>query len=105
MTGGSILEGDLETGDAKMDLSGGSRATLKGSGKKLHVVASGGSRAELTAFAVNDVNVNANGGSQVTLYLKGRLDAEASGGARVRYSGSPTLGRIIESGGGSVGPR
>jgi hypothetical protein len=51
---------------------------------------------------VVDANVEASGGSEVTVNASGMLDADASGGADITYLGSPTLGRIEESGGGSV---
>jgi hypothetical protein len=54
---------------------------------------------------VADASVEASGGSEVTVNVSGRLDADASGGSRVFYLGSPALGKIDESGGSTVRPR
>jgi len=85
-----------------LDMSGGSDATLTGSAGDVTIDASGGSEADLSGFSVVDANVEASGGSQVTVNASGRLDADASGGSKVYYLGSPTLGTIEESGGSSV---
>jgi len=85
-----------------LDLSGGSDATLTGSAGDVTIDISGGSEADLSGFSVVDANVEASGGSEVTVNASGRLDADASGGSEVYYIGSPTLGTIDESGGSSV---
>jgi hypothetical protein len=102
MSGGSNLRGDVEAGDARFELSGGSNATLAGSAGDLTLNASGGSVADLSGFAVVNASVEASGGSQVTVNPSGRLDVGASGGSRVYYLGSPTLGRVEKSGGAEV---
>jgi hypothetical protein len=102
LSGGSHLTGDVEAGDATINLSGGSHATLSGSAGDLTIDASGGSHAKLAELVVVDADVEASGGSEVTVNPSGRLDADASGGSRVYYLGSPTLGKIDESGGSTV---
>ena len=104
MSGGTrcTVTGFESTKALDLDLSGGSHATLSGSAGDVTIDASGGSDADLAAFSVVDANVEASGGSEVTVNASGRLDADASGGSRVYYLGSPTLGTIDESGGSSV---
>jgi hypothetical protein len=85
-----------------LDVSGDGHATLSGSAGDVTIDASGGSDVDLSAFSVVDAKVEASGGSEVTVNASGRLDADASGGSRVYYLGSPTLGTIEESGGSSV---
>jgi hypothetical protein len=85
-----------------LDLSGGSHATVSGSGGDVTIDASGGSGANLSAFAVVNANVKASGGSQVTVNVKGRLVADASGGSKVYYLGNPTSVTSNESGGSEV---
>jgi len=85
-----------------LDLSGGSHATLTGSAGGVTIDASGGSEADLSGLSVEDANVEASGGSEVTVNASGRLDADASGGSKVHYIGSPTLGKIDTSGASSV---
>jgi len=102
VSGGSHLRGDIEAGDARFDFSGGSHATLTGSAGDLTINASGGSQVDLSAFAVTDANVEASGGSQATVNASGRLDVEATGGSKVFYLGSPTLGKVESSGGAEI---
>jgi hypothetical protein len=88
-----------------LDLSGGSRVTASGSGEDIAIDASGGSGADLADFTVVNANVDASGGSQVTVNVSGTLNVDASGGSQVSYSGNPTLGTIDTSGGAQVRPR
>ena len=90
------------TKDFDLDVSGGCDLTLTGSAGDATIEASGGGEADLSGFSVVNANVKASGGSDVTVNASGRLDADASGGAEIYYLGSPTLGRIEESGGGDV---
>ena len=94
--------GDIETGDANFDTSGGSNVTLGGSGQDLTVDASGGSQVNLDDFSVVGANIEASGGARVTVNPSGTLDADASGGARIIYLGNPTMGEIDSSGGASI---
>ena len=105
VSGGARLEGDLECGDVRLNASGGATITLSGSGGDLVAEASGGATANLGSYEVRNARVNASGGGTATVNVSGRLDAEATGGGRVSYSGNPTLGIIESSGGGSVNKR
>jgi serine/threonine-protein kinase len=88
-----------------LDLSGGSRVAVSGSGEDISIDASGGSGADLASFTVVNANVDASGGSQVTVNVSGMLNVDASGGSQVYYLGDPTLGTIDSSGGAQVRPR
>lgn len=86
-------------------VSGGSDATVSGTGDEISVDASGGSDADLASFEVVNASVVASGGSDVTVNASGTLNADASGGSQVYYLGSPTMGQIDTSGGSDVDPR
>ncbi len=105
LSGASRLSGDIDCGDAAFEASGASHVRLVGTGGNLRIVASGASNADLDDFEGVDAVVVASGGSTVTVFASGRLDAEASGASDVFYRGGPTLGRIETSGGSSVDPR
>lgn len=102
LSGGSHLGGDIEAGNTSFDVSGGSHVTLSGSAQELTIDASGGSHVNLADVSVTDADVEASGGSEATVNPSGRLDANAAGGSRIYYLGSPTLGEVETSGGGSV---
>jgi hypothetical protein len=76
--------------------------TFTGSARDVRIHGSGGSIFELADFPVTDASVDLSGGSNVTVKPSGRLDVEASGGSRVYYLGSPTVGKIRMSGSSSV---
>lgn len=105
LSGGSHLRGDIKAGNANVDLSGGSGISLSGSATDLTIDASGGSQVSLDDFVVADAYVNASGGSQITVNPSDRLDVDASGGSRIYYVGSPTMGNIDTSGSSSVQQR
>jgi hypothetical protein len=104
MSGGShcTASGFESSRALRFELSGGSGVTLSGSAGDVTIDASGGSQVDLSAFVAANADVEASGGSQVTVNASGRLDADASGGSKIFYVGSPTLGRIDESSGAEV---
>jgi len=103
LSGGSRLTGGFNTSlDAQFTLSGGSRLSLDGIANNLLISASGGSHLELSAFAVHNSSVNLSGGSDATINLDGRLDADLSGGSHLLYIGDPIMGIINMSGGSTV---
>ena len=75
---------------------------LARSADDLTVDASGGSTLDLEDLSVHDASINFSGGSSGTISLDGPLDADLSGGSRLWYVGSPTLGNIDTSGGSSL---
>lgn len=103
-SGASEVRGDIEAGRVSIDASGASSVRLSGAGTEVTVDASGASDVDLRDLAVGDADVEAGGGSDVTVNASGTLDADASGGATIYYVGSPTLGRMHTTGGGSIRP-
>jgi hypothetical protein len=105
LSGASRLNGAIETGDVRFQVSGASAITLSGKGQKLALEASGASQGNLERFAVSDAAVELSGASQATVNVSGRLDVDASGASALRYTGSPTLGSIQSSGSSSIQPK
>jgi hypothetical protein len=91
--------------DFRVELSGGSSLGMHGTANDLVAISSGGSSLDLSDFAVNNTQIEFSGGSQGTINLSGRLDANLSGGSRLFYIGNPTLGDINTSGGSTISPR
>ncbi len=105
ISGASRLTGDIDTGDVSFEVSGASRLILDGNGGDLRIEASGASQVDLSGFVAEDADVEASGASTVTVYVTGRLNADASGASRVEYLGDPSLGAIDTSGASSVRPK
>jgi len=104
LSGGSNVEVTRfsSSNDLTIDLSGGSHLTMTGGANNIDVACSGGSILDLSAFVVNNANVDFSGGSQGTINLNGRLNANLSGGSRLSYVGNPMLGDMNTSGGSTI---
>lgn len=104
LSGGSNvnLTGFSSLNDLNVGLSGGSHLRATGGSDNLEVLCSEGSILDMASFTVNDANVNFSGGSQGTISVTGRLNANLSGGSRLTYIGNPTLGDINTSGGSTM---
>ncbi len=103
--GSSKLSAHVTGGKATFKLSGSSQLELQGTGKTLDITASGSSVAELPEFAVQDAQVNADGGSTISLSVSGNLIGKASGGSHVTYAGQPKSVNVQSSGGSSIKPQ
>lgn len=91
--------------DFRAELSGGSILRMYGEADNLAAECSGGSRLELSEFAVTNANIDFSGGCQGSINLDGVLNANLSGGSRLFYIGNPTLGEISTSGGSTISSR
>ncbi len=90
-----------------VNVSGGSQLSISGTspkGSTLSVNGSGGAKALLGSLSVQSADVNLSGGAAATVNVSGTLNYDLSGGAQLRYSGSPKIGRSTTSGGASAGP-
>lgn len=96
--------GDIVAGNTTVLASGNSRVTLAGSGNDLQLEASGSASVDLRDYPVEDVDADVDGASESIVQVEGRLDAVASGVARLRFLGNPELGVIEENALGSVEP-
>ncbi len=99
LNGGSVLTGDIVSGDAGFGISGGSIVKLTGSGRDLMVRSSGGSEVTLDEFPVNNADINIDGGGRSFFNINGRLDTVLTGGSELYYTGEPELGDVNISGG------
>jgi hypothetical protein len=102
LSAASRLGGDIEAGDAQLDVSDASQVILGGSAGDVTIDASGSSTVDLADFPVADAKVDASSASKVTVNASGTLDVDASSASQVYYLGSPTLGTVDTSGESSV---
>lgn len=101
-SGGSDLKLALACKDLSLSISGGSDAELSGSGENFKLNASGGSDVEAFSFAVNYAKANVSGGSDANLNVIKIFEANASGGADIRYKGTASLSKTNNSKSGDV---
>lgn len=98
----ATVAGDIVAGNTRLVADGMSRVALTGSGSDLELEASGAATVDLRDYPVDDASADVSGASQSVVRVEGRLDAVASGAARLRFLGDPELGVIEESALGSV---
>jgi len=96
------VEGFTSSHEFILSLSGGSTISLEGAANNLRISASEGSHLYLSDFSVHDATVKLSGGSGATINLDGGLNANLSGGSKLRYIGDPTMGDINTSDGSTV---
>jgi len=98
ISGASRLRGKMKVADSEFTLSGASRAELEGSAEKAELNAWGASWLDLAGFTVKDTSVQLKGASQGSINVSGKLNLDLSGGSRLTYGGSPTMGTVNVSG-------
>ncbi len=102
LSGASTLEGEIEAGHLRLELSGASRGRLRGSAESIYIHASGASNLDLENLPVTDAEIELSGASEAQVVINGNLDLEASGASRLLFEGNPVLGRIELSGASSI---
>lgn len=102
LSGASKAQVAATTSQTQVELSGASQLSTSGQTQLLYGSLTGGS--ELRAFETNatEADLHTSGGAKAYVRVNDVLRAEASGGARVVYRGTPRIKEIVTSGGGQV---
>jgi uncharacterized protein YxeA len=87
---------------ADIDITTGAEATIKGSVEMLIADIATGSTLNAKNFHAVNCSVNSKSGSQSTVYVSGQLNAMASSGGHVVYTGNPSQKSYTTSGGGII---
>lgn len=82
--------------------SGGSKVTAAGQTTDLTVETSGGAKVLANELAATNGTVDTSGGATAEVLIRGELTAEASGGSRIVYSGTPANVTKNSSGGARI---
>jgi hypothetical protein len=101
-SGGSDVTLDVAVTGLAVSASGGSDVRLTGSARSARVQSSGGSDLNATGLTVDEADVESSGGSDLSIAVRQRLAANASGGSDISYSGKPTNVNVKASGGSDV---
>jgi len=102
VSGGSDFHGKIDVNTLSAGASGGSDIIISGSAKSIKIDVSGGSDFKGSDFVVENCDVEASGGGDVSITVNKELSANASGGSDIRYKGTGLIRDIKSSGGGSV---
>jgi hypothetical protein len=104
-SGGTRVEATgIDTPALRVDVSGGGQLRAEGRAARQEVSASGGGQYDGARLASAAARVDASGGGWAVVDVADELDASASGGGRIEYTGHPRV-RQETSGGGSVRQR
>ena len=105
LSGGASLSGSIDADRIVLNASGGSTIVFDGSARSVELDGSGGSRILLFGVDAQDVKATLSGGAHGEVTATGELWAVASGGASLRYDGSPQRVDSHVSGGATVRKR
>jgi len=98
LSGASHLTATIKAEKVSLTASGASKVTLKGSAKESTLNGSGASTLALNDFTLTNADVRLSGASRATLNVQGKLDYELSGASTLKYQGSPTIGKKVNTG-------
>jgi phage shock protein PspC (stress-responsive transcriptional regulator) len=82
---------DIQADIITVEMSGASRAELKGKADKAKMDLSGATNLSSFCFAVKNAVVSINGASKLECNVEEHLDGEVSGASKVIYKGTPML--------------
>jgi phage shock protein PspC (stress-responsive transcriptional regulator) len=90
------------TGNTEVDLSGASKAELKGTSNYVKIDASGASKFEGESFLANDSEADASGASKIDVFARRSLNADASGASEINCTGNPEKVKRSENMGADI---
>jgi hypothetical protein len=105
VSSGSNIKLDLEANKLSAESSSGSDLTLSGKVNFLQVNASSGSDINAADLQTRKCIASVSSGSDIRINVTEELDASASSGGDISYSGNPKTKDISESSGGDVHSR
>jgi len=102
VSSGSTAHFDVEANRIEVDVTSGSTLKLEGSADRGDFEVSSGSTLNAYHFVTDDAEVEASSGSSLSIHVNNSLDATASSGASVSYTGSVKNKNIDAGWSGSV---
>ena len=102
VSSGASIQIAFKTLEASCNASSGADAKLKGASKYFEVEASSGANINADKVVAMKVEADVSSGADITVHAEEEIDAEASSGGSIKYSGSPKIVDIEKSSGGSV---
>lgn len=101
LSGGSDFEGKVDGSTINIEQSGGSDVSISGKVSVLKIDANGGSDFSGYELISENCEIEATGGSDVTITVNKELNANASGGSDVHYKGAASV-KNARSGGSTI---
>ena len=101
-SGASNYKGKLSTPKADFDISGASVADIDGNADGLAVDASGASNFKGDDLQAVNCKIEATGASSANINVSKDIQATASGGSSIHYSGSASISNVDATGGSTI---
>jgi hypothetical protein len=92
----------VQTSTLKLNCSEGADINVKGTSNQLVAVASAGSDIDAKNMRAKYVDAKASGGADIEVFAIELLNADASSGSDIKYTGSPKEKNMKESSGGDI---
>jgi hypothetical protein len=102
VSSGADVKVEVEADRLKCNVSSGADVVIRGKANSFHANASSGADIKAENLTVNECWANVSSAGEVRVNVVDKLDANASSGGDVRYSGNPPLVNINRSSGGDV---
>jgi hypothetical protein len=99
LSGASTAQGNIQTNNGQLDVSGGSTLILDGAAKDMKIKASGASSISIQNLPLTTAGVELSGASHAIVKVSDIIDVNLSGGSELEYYGNPKLGSMEISGG------
>jgi hypothetical protein len=101
-SGASNFKGAVNSPETNFDLSGASVVEVDGSTTNLEISASGASNFKGSDLTASSCKVEVTGASSANINVSKDIQATASGGSNIHYTGSASITNLDVSGGSSV---
>ncbi len=101
-SGASDFEGSVQVTDLQADASGASDIKITGSAVNARIDVSGASDFKGKSFKVDYCKASASGAADIDITVNKELEADASGGSDISYSGDGVIKKMDRSGGASI---
>ena len=105
VSSGANVKLDLEATDMDVSASSGCGIDLKGKAKEIKAEASSGSHINAAELECKKCKASVSSGAGIKVNVTEDLDANASSGGSISYSGNPATKNIHKSSGGGVNAR
>ena len=98
----TLMHGDLRAGQANVNISGASSATLQGQVDEIELDVSGASHAALGDFPTKSAKVQVSGASSADIRVTELLSYDVSGASHLSFAGNPRVAKGDSSGASDV---
>jgi hypothetical protein len=102
ISGASKISGTLKAADTRINISGASRCEINGTAGSTRIDVSGVSHFDSPDFQMQNTDITVSGVSDANVNTLGDLSINASGASKVNYSDSPNLKNIQVSGASKI---